>query len=471
MTEALSARDFGTAFKGFLEQASSGVPEQEAFFERRLREHLGGDPAKLPVVSRSFEGNDRPNVQVALDGFVEQDGRSAETIGFIPPHSGFRATTMTDLAARRGSSLFGGAHVAEGPVGYVDVDLGDGRSLTCLDSALLLVTTEHGPLALLVSSRNENGPYGGKIELHAMAPALENAERLLADLKAEARRRNVYRGRVISLERQQWGPPKVRFHDLPAVDRAAIVLPDGVLERVEKQTIGFARHADRLRAAGRHLRRGLLLHGPPGTGKTLTAMYVVRQLPDRTAILLTGGALGTIEQSVAMARMLAPSIVVLEDVDLVAEDRTQQSCGENVVLFELLNQMDGLADDADIVFLLTTNRPDLLEPALAARPGRIDQAIEIPLPDPACRRRLFDLYAEGLKLEGVDLDRLVERTRGVSAAFIRELLRKAALFAADEGEGDLVVTHRHLDEALHDLVIDGGELTKTLLGGAPARVA
>jgi cell division protease FtsH len=55
--------------------------------------------------------------------------------------------------------------------------------------------------------------------------------------------------------------------------------------------------------------------------------------------------------------------------------------GENPLLFELLNEMDGLSEDADVIFTLTTNRPDLLEPTLAARPGRVDQATEIPLPD------------------------------------------------------------------------------------------
>ena len=196
-------------------------------------------------------------------------------------------------------------------------------------------------------------------------------------------------------------------------------------------------------------------------------MYVVACMPGRTTILLTGPALGLVEQSVTLARMLEPSLVVLEDVDLVAEERTQQEVGTNAVLFELLNQMDGLTDDADTIFLLTTNRPDLLEPALASRPGRIDQAVEIPLPDSECRRRLFELYAEGLRTEIAELDRFIERTDGVSGAFVRELLRKAALFAADEGE-ELVVRDRHVDEALRELVIEGGELTKRLLGGPDA---
>jgi ATP-dependent 26S proteasome regulatory subunit len=128
--------------------------------------------------------------------------------------------------------------------------------------------------------------------------------------------------------------------------------------------------------------------------------------------------------------------------------------------------MDGLADDADLLFILTTNRPDVLEPALASRPGRIDQAIEIPPPDEDCRRRLITLYGKGLVLEVEHLDDLVRRIEGVSAAFIRELLRKAAVHSALEGEGEIVVRDRHLAAALAELMVAGGPLTMSLLGAS-----
>src|SRR5262249_37644479 len=148
----------------------------------------------------------------------------------------------------------------------------------------------------------------------------------------------------------------------------------------------------------------------------------------------------------------------------------RQTVDANALLFELLNQMDGLADDTDIIFVLTTNRPDILEPALAARPGRIDQAIEIPPPDADCRRRLFSLFGRGLQVAVADWDGLIARTAGVSGAFIRELLRKAAVFAAEEDGGpDLVVRDRHLEEALAELLIAGGPLTQSLLGAARVR--
>src|SRR5690606_21087398 len=204
--------------------------------------------------------------------------------------------------------------------------------------------------------------------------------------------------------------------------------------------------------------------GPPGTGKTLMAMHLASRISDRTVLILTGRGQGLIQASCTMARWLAPSTVILEDVDLVAEDRTRRNGDCTLpLLFELMNEMDGLADDADILFLLTTNRPDILEPALASRPGRVDQAIEIPLPDETCRRRLLELYGQGLYLQLADIGSVVNRTQGVSAAFMRELLRKAALFAADE-PGKVAVSDRHIDDAMRELVLDGGQLTRSLLG-------
>jgi ATP-dependent 26S proteasome regulatory subunit len=289
------------------------------------------------------------------------------------------------------------------------------------------------------------------------------AEAFLAGVRTAMRKRNAYRGHVLSLAELRMGTMEIKFHRLPDVRRENIILPQGLLERIERQTVRFSELAEKLVAAGRHLKRGILLHGPPGTGKTLTAMYVARAIRNRTVLLLTGRGQRMIEQSCALARALQPSIVILEDVDLVAEERTRPGAAcAGPLLFELLNQMDGLADDADVLFLLTTNRADILEPALAARPGRVDQAIELPLPDAQCLQRLFELYSDKLPLGNVNWKNFVHRTQGASGAFIREMMRKAALFAADESSAG--VEDRHLDEALHELVVEGGALTQSLLG-------
>jgi ATP-dependent 26S proteasome regulatory subunit len=157
-------------------------------------------------------------------------------------------------------------------------------------------------------------------------------------------------------------------------------------------------------------------------------------------------------------------MIIVEDVDLIAEDRGMHP-GHHPLLFQLLNEMDGLAEDADVVFLLTTNRPDLLEPALAARPGRVDQAVELDLPDTSARRRLFELYRADLDVDVSRLDAVLERTDGVTASFLKELLRRSAVLAAEESRhGRLQVSADQLDAALDELLDTRNAMTRVLLG-------
>jgi ATP-dependent 26S proteasome regulatory subunit len=229
-----------------------------------------------------------------------------------------------------------------------------------------------------------------------------------------------------------------------------------------------ARHKERLLAAGQHLKRGLLLYGPPGTGKTHTVRYLTSSLVGTTVLQLTGNAMHLISEACSVARTLAPAMLVIEDVDLIAEDRGMHP-GQHPLLFQLLNEMDGLAEDADVVFVLTTNRADLLEPALAARPGRVDQAVALGLPDEAARRALFELYRGDLPVDTSGLDDVIARTEGVTASFLKELLRRAALLAATRTDDDrLTVSAADLAAALDELLDTRNAMTRTLLGSAPA---
>jgi len=160
---------------------------------------------------------------------------------------------------------------------------------------------------------------------------------------------------------------------------------------------------------------------------------------------------------------------VVEDVDLIAQDRSSHMHA-TPLLFQLLNEMDGLDGDADVTFLLTTNRVDALEPALAMRPGRVDHAVEVPLPDADGRARLLELYRGSLDLDLSGADALIERTAEVTASFIKELIRRATLISLNElgddqtPEKDLRVSAEHLDTALELLAGSRHQLTRRLLG-------
>jgi ATP-dependent 26S proteasome regulatory subunit len=131
-----------------------------------------------------------------------------------------------------------------------------------------------------------------------------------------------------------------------------------------------------------------------------------------------------------------------------------------------MDEMDGLGTDADVVFLLTTNRPQALEAALASRPGRVDQAIFFPLPDLECRQRLFQQFGQGLEVGSIDMGPLLARTAGSSPAFLKELFRRAALLAIERGAKGtpLPLLLEDFEEALHELLQSGGELTRSFLG-------
>ena len=344
--------------------------------------------------------------------------------------------------------------------------------MACLEFAILLVTSPGGPLALFVRRGEDHGPMmPARVAIQVVAPGAGVAETFLADLRELMLEHDVYRGQVLTVKTDPHrGGRELIFLERPQLAAEGLILPDGLLDRVERHVLGPTRHREALLQSGRHLSRGLLLWGPPGTGKTLTVRYLASVLTEATVIILSGGSLGFVGAFAGLAKRLAPSLVVLEDVDLVAQERTFGPFGSSPVLFELMNEMDGMGEDADVAWILTTNRPDALEPALAARPGRIDLAVELPLPDEDARRRLLALYAQGLDLRLADEQAIVDRTSGVPPSFIKELLRKAALAAAEAGRTTL--TDADVSGVLDELLAETSALTRVLLGaGTPGERA
>jgi hypothetical protein len=424
---------------------------------RRLREHLGAAPSDRPVVKAAYPPYDLPNVHLALERWFEGEGRSHELIGMRgAQHHG--ELTLGDIleAADRYDRFTIGA------VDYAHLPVSPDAELACVSCGLYLGGEGDERFAVLL--RGPQDEYGrNKVEVEVLAQDKQFGDRMLAELDALVREHNIFRGQVLSFEGSEFGHGlgPFRFHRRPALTRAGIVLPDGLLDRVERQVVGVARRREQLRAAGQHLRRGLLLYGPPGTGKTHTIRYLLSRLQEFTVVILSGESIDAIGPACALARMLQPALVVLEDCDLIAESRDHGG-GEQPLLFQVLNEMDGLGDDADVAFLLTTNRADLLEPALVQRPGRVDLAVEIPLPDAPGRARLLHLYGAGLGLDDELTAEVVARTEGTTASFTKELVRRAVLIGAERESPR--TEPADVRAALDELLSDRDRLTRRLLG-------
>jgi ATPase family associated with various cellular activities (AAA) len=449
------AREFAAQFRSFLDWIHSANREDaRSEVSTLVGDFLGRDGAAQSVVTRELAPFEHVNLQTALDAWSARAGRTVEVRGLtLPPHHAIPTLQQVVAGDDNGVQL--------SPPALNDLPNGPGSTLGCLKLALLLVTEPDRRFLLMVRGPVDHDPG---LEVEVAGLPVDAAQRVLAELDELRSELNVYRGHLLEVSLTQAGV-SLGFAAPSGLSRDDVVLPDAVLGRIERHALGVAEHRAALLAAGQHLKRGLLLYGPPGTGKTHTTRYLLGRMTTYTRLVLTGRALVAVGAVTEMARALAPAVMVLEDVDLVAEERGMGP-RSNPVLFDLLDAMDGAAGDADLLFLLTTNRADLLELALAARPGRVDVAVEIALPDGPARERLLALYGRGVPLEltADDIAAAIERTEGVTASFLKELIRRAVLEALHDDPALPAVTGAHLARALDDLLDSAQGVTRTLLG-------
>lgn len=421
---------------------------------------------EIVTTSRQFPGHMRADVQIAFDKLFSQS-----RLRFFGLHDQYRYETLGYATLMKENQY----PVAIAAAQFQEVDVGEDAPISCLNNGLWLGREDDCPYAVVLSFHREYSRELGicvEIAVPVGEDGLDLVQRCFAELEAAIAAARSYRGKVLSLEAEAnyRGRAKgILVHRLPQVRREEVVLPTPTLNLLDRNVIGFIESRDALRKLGQSTRKGILLYGPPGTGKTHTIRYLAANLSGHTTLIITADQMGLLSHYMALARLLQPAMVVIEDVDLIARNRESLDGGcEETLLNALLNEMDGLKDNADILFVLTTNRPEQLEAALAGRPGRIDQAIEVPLPDEIGRERLVRLYGGGLTLANAIVAEAVARTAGTSAAFIKELMRRTAQSSVTRGDGG-VVASEDLSEALDDMLFMGGRLNATLLGGAGGR--
>jgi AAA+ superfamily predicted ATPase len=443
---------------------------KERYLHQRLARHFSPlRPKELFATSRTYPLRQQADLQKALDDLF---GERQVPENFVGIHQQYRHETLgfSKLLEQNRNT------VEAGPAQYEDVAIGEGETVRCLKNGLWLLSNERGAYAIVLAQQDSYQGGGDFIVEVAAPPGEVGAElctKIFDALELRLSKGSCYRGRVLSLEQRYVSSghsPRICVHELESVSRSDVILPELTLQAVERNILTFAKQRPALRDLGLSTQKGLLFHGAPGTGKTHCIRYLAGALTEHTTLLITAEGAGLLPEYMALARLLQPSLVVIEDADLIARDRSERdSACDEVMLNRLLNEMDGLRERADVFFILTTNRPETLEPALASRPGRIDQTIEFPLPDEAHRRRLIQLYAKTLHVPSGLMDELAHRTDRASPAFIKELLRRIAQHYLERGgEGD--VSRETAEAALHEMLFSGGTLNTRLLGGAGVEI-
>ena len=438
-----------------LAQHHQGATDEQPRLASAVSRYLGRPGTELPLVAEDFPVHRFADLDIAVEKLAGRDPQA----GLLGLGGGQQRhhVSLGDVFQE------GYSFVPVGQPDYLNLPTGPDSYRQALSLGVRLFRYRDAPLAVMQRAAE---PQAGRTSpsLSVLTADRANAAAFLAEIQEELRSNSILRGQVVSFTSNPYGQEGagVSFLVRPQLAEEDVILPPGVLARVSAHVLGIAGHREELRARGQHLKRGVLLYGPPGTGKTHTVRRLLSASEGTTAVLLAGGSLAAVSEAAKLARAMAPSLVVLEDIDLVAEDRSFGH-GPQPLLFEVLDALDGLDADADVAFIMTTNRVDVLERALAQRPGRVDLAVEIAMPDTASRTRLLALYSPEGMFSPQALRRAAEESEGATASFARELIRRAVLNALTAGEepGDA-----HLLLAVEELMGQGEQLTRRLLGAA-----
>jgi cell division protease FtsH len=237
-----------------------------------------------------------------------------------------------------------------------------------------------------------------------------------------------------------------------------------------KEIIDYLRSPKKFTDMGAHIPKGILMVGPPGTGKTLLAKAVAGEAnvpffsisgSDFVEMFVGTGA-SRVRDMFKNAQKSAPCIVFIDEIDAVGRQRGAGMGGGNdereQTLNQLLVEMDGMTDNAGIVVIAATNRPDVLDPALM-RSGRFDRRVTVNLPDIKGRTEILRVHARNKVLDSdVTLENLAKRTPGFSGADLANVLNEAAILAVRNRESKITMTD--LDEAIDRVMMGPAKKSK-----------
>ncbi|MGB8467605.1 MAG: ATP-dependent zinc metalloprotease FtsH [Candidatus Babeliales bacterium] len=260
---------------------------------------------------------------------------------------------------------------------------------------------------------------------------------------------------------------KTKFADVAGI-------PEAKEELME--VVDFLKNPEKFKRLGARLPKGVLMVGDPGNGKTLLAKAVAGEAncpffsvsgSDFIEIYVGVGA-SRVRELFAQARRHMPSIIFIDEIDAVGGKRNNGLDGGNderaQTLNQLLTEMDGFnSDNAPVLVIAATNRPDILDTALT-RPGRFDKRVDVPYPDVSSREKILHVHAKQIKIdESVQLDRIARGTPGFSGAELAHLVNEAAIIATKKEHA--LVTMHDFEEA-RDKIMLGKELKSVVLSGA-----
>ena len=255
----------------------------------------------------------------------------------------------------------------------------------------------------------------------------------------------------------------IKFSDVAGEDEAK----DSLQEVVE-----YLHDPTKYRDIGAKMPKGILLVGPPGTGKTMLAKAVAgeSEVPffsisgSEFVEMFVGMGAAKVRDLFKQAKEKAPCIVFIDEIDAIGKKRGGAALGGNdereQTLNQLLTEMDGFEDNAGVIILAATNRPESLDPALT-RPGRFDRQVPVTLPDLQGRVAILKVHAAKIKTApSIDYDKVARMASGASGAELANIVNEAALRAVRDHRP--YATQEDMEESI-EVVIAGYQKKHAIL--------
>ncbi len=317
------------------------------------------------------------------------------------------------------------------------------------------IHTRHMPLAknidLVSLAGKTHGMTGSDIEAICRDAALNAIRRGMYELKErpEALSSMIVESEDFNAALEKMTPSSLREWLTFTVEVSQVDIGglSDVKARLMEAIILPLREPDRYRKMGIEPVKGVLLYGPPGTGKTMLCRWIASETESNTILVnstemvskLMGESERNIRRAFEAARGNAPCILVFDEIDAICPKR-DAGFGEKTtsrMVNAFLTEMDGLQPLRNVVVIGTTNRVDILDPALL-RPGRFDLKMQVPYPDEDARAEVFRVATRKIPLAAnVDVASLAKNTEGFSGADIMGLCREAALGALRKGVSEV----------------------------------
>ena len=226
-----------------------------------------------------------------------------------------------------------------------------------------------------------------------------------------------------------------------------------IRKQLRKDVLDFLRLMPILSERGLPNSRGIILSGAPGTGKTMYAKSLAAEA-ETTTILISAEMIQQrhdVKSVFKLARRLSPALIIIEDIDTAGT--VSRKFTDHPILGEYLQAMDGMESNNGVVILATTNHTENIDPAISDRPGRFDRIIEVPLPDKNQRKEIIQNLMRNMPTKihsGKAIDKIASKSKGLSGAWIREVVQTAMIEAISDERCEIDVCD--LESGLKDVL-------------------